>query len=1026
MIQDAVPAARYRDYFGLACAPKAHVNSQFHQFLDLLYPPAVTPPGWFSLWELPGKVSHHYDTTQVGWGEQAAAQAAEWDTQGHNVFFGVGLRSQDFGSMNRGAKKGVDAIPGFWLDVDLAGPGHSGSNLPPSIDAVVEKVLTPFGVPPSLVVHSGGGLHVYYLFSKPIAVNHENRSVVSAASKAFQARLIALGNIAGWKLDNTSDLARVLRPVGTHNRKTAAPRPVTLLGYSGRRYSFETLAGPPSAPPALRTPTAAPSPGNVVGNVVGNGVSTPVSGALLSGETAPLILMKARGVLERQCDPFRREIAELILAGRPLPQGSRDSSIQAAASWLASALPFEEPEALAEVFERSLDVMASENQDDHPTYESVVSKISRAQAELRPRREAEAVQDQGIFRALATRAGAPSTGAPSTGASSTGAADVQLFPYGPGQFRLDEDGVWWDPVRPEVLEEMDTADLDPEDTRPVKISTPMRLLATTRDGLDEDWGTLLEITNPDGRKRHVSLSLEDLDVSDGTGIRQKLRHYGARLKTGKKAKELLATLFNEAMPIDRVRCVPRVGWHDGRYVLPESTVGEMKGRERVVYQGSSSVKTAYAVEGTREEWRDTVSAPCGGNTRFVLGVSAAFAGALLDLAGEDGGGFHFRGPSSSSKTTILKVAASVHGKPAEYLRTWRATSNGLEGIAAIHNDGLLCIDELGQVEAREAGAAAYMLANGQGKTRASRNGAAREAARWRLLFLSTGETSLAARASESGNASRTQTGQEIRLAEIPIDAGKGMGGVEALHGQPTPAAFAETIKDAASRTYGAVGVAWLEYVVRDRTAITTGVRPFLTQFVARAVSGNASGQVMRVARRFGVVAYAGELATAYGLTAWPPGEASYAAETCFAAWLAGFGGAQGQHEDRSMVSQVRAFLELHGSSRFEPWGASESQRITNRAGVRKAAVEVSTNKKGTFDRVSSEQTEYEYYVFAEAWKTEICRGFDPKQVAATLATGGCLQKGPDGKHSITKRLPGIGETRCYVILPTIWNDKEIS
>jgi uncharacterized protein (DUF927 family) len=733
----------------------------------------------------------------------------------------------------------------------------------------------------------------------------------------------------------------------------------------------------------------------------------------------PLVFMKARDVLTRQTDPSRREIAQVILTGAALPQGGRDNALQAAASWLASAYPNEEPEALAAVFERSLDTMAVENPEDHPSYESVVSKLSRAQAELRPRREAEAAQDAGIFRALAARAEA-------TAPTQDPDDPVQLFPYGAGQFRLDEDGAWWDPVRPEVLEGMDTEDLNPEEVRPVKISTPMRLLATTRNGSDEDWGTLLEITNPDGRKRHVSLSLADLDVSDGTGIRQKLRHYGARLKTGKKSRDLLATLFNEAVPTDRVRCVPRVGWHEGRYVLPESTIGETEGRERVVYQGSSSVKTAYAVEGTVEEWRNTVSAPCAGNTRFVLGVSAAFAGALLDPAGEDGGGFHFRGPSSSSKTTILKVAASVHGKPSEYLRTWRATSNGLEGIAAIHNDGLLCIDELGQVEAREAGAAAYMLATGQGKTRASRNGSAREAARWRLLFLSTGETSLAARASESGNASRTQTGQEIRLAEIPIDAGKGMGGVEVLHGQATPAAFAETIKDAASRTYGAVGRTWLELVVHDRIAITTGVRPFLAQFVARVVPGNASGQVMRVARRFGVVAYAGELATAYGLTAWPPGEASRAAETCFGAWLAGFGGSQGQHEDRSMVSQVRAFLELHGSSRFEPWGASESQRITNRAGVRKAVVEVSTTKKGTFDRVSSEQTEYEYYVFAEAWKTEICRGLDPKQVAVTLAASGCLQKSPDGRNSVVKRLPGIGETRCYVIRPEIWNNKEIS
>ena len=149
------------------CA-KVRVN----KFLDALYPLGVTPPGWFSLWELPNKCSQHFDTTKDGWREQAAAQASEWNNQGHNVFFGVGLRSSDLGPWDRGAKKDVVALPGFWLDVDLAGPGHAGTNLPTSIDAVVEKVLAPFGVPPSLVVHSGGGLHVYYLFDKPIVVTH--------------------------------------------------------------------------------------------------------------------------------------------------------------------------------------------------------------------------------------------------------------------------------------------------------------------------------------------------------------------------------------------------------------------------------------------------------------------------------------------------------------------------------------------------------------------------------------------------------------------------------------------------------------------------------------------------------------------------------------------------------------------------------------------------------------------------------------------------------------------------------------
>jgi hypothetical protein len=53
----------------------------------------------------------------------------------------------------------------------------------------------------------------------------------------------------------------------------------------------------------------------------------------------------------------------------------------------------------------------------------------------------------------------------------------------------------------------------------------------------------------------------------------------------------------------------------------------------------------------------------------------------------------------------------------------------------------------------------------------------------------------------------------------------------------------------------------------------------------------ADGQVSRVARRFGLVAAAGELATGLGVLPWPEGEAERAAARCFGDWLRARGGA---------------------------------------------------------------------------------------------------------------------------------------
>ena len=76
------------------------------------------------------------------------------------------------------------------------------------------------------------------------------------------------------------------------------------------------------------------------------------------------------------------------------------------------------------------------------------------------------------------------------------------------------------------------------------------------------------------------------------------------------------------------------------------------------------------------------------------------------------------------------------------MRTWRTTSNALEGTAAMHNDSILLLDELSQVSADQLAESAYMLSNGQGKGRATKEGLIRKSLKWRLLFLSSGEVSL--------------------------------------------------------------------------------------------------------------------------------------------------------------------------------------------------------------------------------------------------------------------------------------------
>ncbi|MDR5776680.1 DUF927 domain-containing protein, partial [Caballeronia sp. LZ002] len=284
--------------------------------------------------------------------------------------------------------------------------------------------------------------------------------------------------------------------------------------------------------------------------------------------------------------------------------------------------------------------------------------------------------------------------------------------------------------------------------------------------------------------------------------------------------------------------------------------------------------------GTLDDWKRDVASYCSGNSRMLVAVSTAFAGMMLAYSGQESGGLNFVGDSSTGKTTALRAACSVYGGP-EYMQRWRATSNGLEGLAALHNDTLLVLDELAQVDPREAGEIAYMLANGSGKARAGRTGSARARQSWRLLFLSAGEIGLAQHMQAGGK--KAKAGQEVRLVEIPADAGRGFGLFETLHGQVGGAKLSALINEGCKRSYGIAAIEMLNAIAKEPEVIEQYLRQETAKFLALHLPADASGQAHRVCERLALIGLAGEYATNRGITGWQDGEAQSAAAYCFKA-----------------------------------------------------------------------------------------------------------------------------------------------
>jgi len=341
------------------------------------------------------------------------------------------------------------------------------------------------------------------------------------------------------------------------------------------------------------------------------------------------------------------------------------------------------------------------------------------------------------------------------------------------------------------------------------------------------------------------------------------------------------------------------------------------------------------------------------------------------------------------------------GESGGYVRSWRATANGLEGVALGHCDALLCLDELAQIAARDAGEVAYMLANGSGKSRSARDGSARRAARWRLLFLSSGEIGLSDKVAEDRRGKRLSGGQQVRVVDIPADAGAGLGLFEELHGFSSAEALATHLRTAAASVYGTAARRFLQRIVGDLAAVRTAVASHTKDFVARYVSEGADGQLYRVAQRFALIAAAGELAVAAGVLPWPAGEATNAAAKVYADWLEARGGVE-PAEIRNGIAQIRAFVLAHGMSRFVPaWEESGEPRIPPRdlAGFRK-----------------QEADGWDYYITTSAWRDEVCCGFDTRALASQLAERGMLLVPTSGLHrSKSIKVPGYNKLRLYHI-----------
>lgn len=525
------------------------------------------------------------------------------------------------------------------------------------------------------------------------------------------------------------------------------------------------------------------------------------------------------------------------------------------------------------------------------------------------------------------------------------------------------------------------------------ICSPIEIIAKTRDGNSDTWGRLLQWRDDDSVLHTWSMPLSLLQ-GDAREYRRELASQGLNITTNPKQRSYLDAYIQKYPIHKRALCVDKLGWHGEQYILPDGAIGS-DGKQLIVYQSAHAINSTIAQQGTLAQWRDELCKPLAEQSRFVFSIACAFAGQLLEPLGSDSGGFHLLGSSSMGKSLSLKVAAGVWGKPDSYTKTWRSTDNALEGTASEHNDSFLPLDEISEGNPTILGNIIYMLGNGTGKGRSTTTGHNRIAKTWRIIFLSNGEKTVEQEMAQAGK--KTNAGVEVRVAHIDADAGKGLKTFDSLVLADTGAGQADKIKELSQAYYGVAGIAWLEHITSDKAATTATAKQFVNDFMSNY--SDLAPQAYRVAKRFAIVAAAGEMATLAGITGWQAGQATTAVMTCLDNWLDNYG-RDGEHEQRQIIEHIKAFIEQHGSSRFQPCHIHMHQdfetKITNRAGYH------------NYDTG-------EYY-FSTSTFDEVCSPFNKSKVLQVLDEAGLLNVTESDRKTCRVSLPfKKNRSRVYAV-----------
>lgn len=726
------------------------------------------------LWTMPDKRTYNFSVDQLS---EMTNLAKELTTQNKNVYFGICPTEKILGEYKRPKINDISGVSVFWADIDIADDAHKAQNLPPDVQSAI--MLLPDVLPPSIIVHSGHGIHAYWLLNEEWRLNNdEERQQASNIIKKLQGHIRQAAQLENWHVDSVADLARVLRLPETLNFKIPGrPEKCQVIEHSDIRYNvsdFEVLSeitennqliNTERATRFKRLPTDGPAEYMIqncafiqhceinaervsyaewlamITNIVRatNGVQAVHQLSALDKKRYNQVDTDKK--IDEVCtnidNPQSCQYIQSALGFTGCPSGgcginapcgwSLGKASQALAKIRKITLPDVDtvftPETLG-----SLAILEKSNPTEYAKFKEKCRgrvNLNNLNSALKQYRK-----EQSGFEVIE----GGQAGALQEGQKLGDVTTCQYVPDTPLNLAIPAGFIYGMDGITEFKKRGEGNTYNKASGAPVIISERIFNMDTKTEKVQltfkyfNQWANVIRKRSEVFSARNI-IALTDYGLSTSSESAKYLVKYLQALETA------------NPMTIPLKYAVSKIGWREHSltdFIIPNTS------DYRIDLEDEGEVTEAFSVNGSFEEWKKTaIEIRKQPYARFIL--AASFATPLLKIFKNRNFMVYFWGTSGGGKTASQVFALSVWGSPNKLMKSFYGTQNGIEKALAFSNDFPMVINEKQVMNGRDKQdlfeQIVYMLEGGRGKLRASKTGL-QKTSTWRSIGMASGEEPL--------------------------------------------------------------------------------------------------------------------------------------------------------------------------------------------------------------------------------------------------------------------------------------------